>query len=153
MHQNAIYICISWYSKICYFPIKNCWCQQNPRGANPEAPLRGAYTPPHTPIIISTKVRWLRVTTKQIRPSYRFSNSFDVRLKLEIHEFSCIFWRFFDSAHLPPVCEAPIWCEIKGIMQIHNRGKFHGYSICGCQVIKFQMFSNQPKMPCFGAFG
>ena len=25
-----IYICISWYSKICWFPEKKCWCQQNP---------------------------------------------------------------------------------------------------------------------------
>ena len=26
-------------------------------------------------------------------------------------------------------------------MNIHNHGKFHLYSICGCQVINFQMFS------------
>ena len=24
---------------------------------------------------------------------------------------------------------------------MHNHGKFHLYSICGCQVIKFEMFS------------
>ena len=24
---------------------------------------------------------------------------------------------------------------------MHNRGKFHLYSICGCEVIKFEMFS------------
>ena len=23
----TIYICISWYSKICWFPMKKCWCQ------------------------------------------------------------------------------------------------------------------------------
>ena len=32
MHQNAIYICISWYSKICWFLVNKCWCQQNSRG-------------------------------------------------------------------------------------------------------------------------
>ena len=31
LYQNAIYTCISWYSKICWFPMKNCWCQQNAR--------------------------------------------------------------------------------------------------------------------------
>ena len=29
MYQNAICICISWYYKICWFPVKKCWCQQN----------------------------------------------------------------------------------------------------------------------------
>ena len=29
MYQNAIYTCISWYSKICWFPVKICWCQRN----------------------------------------------------------------------------------------------------------------------------
>ena len=24
IHQNAIYICISWHSKICRFPLKKC---------------------------------------------------------------------------------------------------------------------------------
>ena len=32
MYQNAIYICISWYSKIWWFSVKKWWCQQNPRG-------------------------------------------------------------------------------------------------------------------------
>ena len=31
MYQNAIYICISWNSNICWFPVKKCWCQQNSR--------------------------------------------------------------------------------------------------------------------------
>ena len=31
--------------------------------------------------------------------------------------------------------------QMKGLMKIHDRGKFHIYSICGSQVIKFQMFS------------
>ena len=31
MYQNPIYICISWCSKICWFLVKKCWCQQNSR--------------------------------------------------------------------------------------------------------------------------
>ena len=27
MYQNAIYICIFWYSKVCWFPVKKYWCQ------------------------------------------------------------------------------------------------------------------------------
>ena len=34
MYQNTIYICISWYSKICWFPVKKCWCQQNSRSVS-----------------------------------------------------------------------------------------------------------------------
>ena len=33
------------------------------------------------------------------------------------------------------------FCQVKGLMKIHNRGKFHLYSICGCQFINFPMFS------------
>ena len=25
MYRNAIYICISWYKRICWFPVKKCW--------------------------------------------------------------------------------------------------------------------------------
>ena len=32
MHQNAVHIWISWYSKIYWFSTKKCWCQQNARG-------------------------------------------------------------------------------------------------------------------------
>ena len=34
MYQNATYICFSWYSKICWFPLKKCWCQQNSRSVS-----------------------------------------------------------------------------------------------------------------------
>ena len=27
MYQNVIYIFIFWYSKICWFPVKKCWCR------------------------------------------------------------------------------------------------------------------------------
>ena len=33
-YQNAIYVCIFWYNKICWFLIKKCWCQQNSRGVS-----------------------------------------------------------------------------------------------------------------------
>ena len=32
MYYNAIYICISWYNRSCWFPVKKCWCQQNSKG-------------------------------------------------------------------------------------------------------------------------
>ena len=34
MYQDTIYICISWYSKICWFPMEKCWCYQNSRGVS-----------------------------------------------------------------------------------------------------------------------
>ena len=34
MYQNRIYICISWYSNICWFLVKKYWCQQNSRGVS-----------------------------------------------------------------------------------------------------------------------
>ena len=37
-------------------------------------------------------------------------------------------------------------------MKIHNCGKFHLYSICGCQVINFQMFSWQYSIHELGHF-
>ena len=32
MYQHVICACISWYCKICWFPMKKCWCQQNSSG-------------------------------------------------------------------------------------------------------------------------
>ena len=32
MYQNSIYICVSWYNKICQFSLKIWWCQQKPGG-------------------------------------------------------------------------------------------------------------------------
>ena len=34
IYQNAIYICISWYNKICWFSVKKWWFQQNSGGAS-----------------------------------------------------------------------------------------------------------------------
>ena len=46
-------------------------------------------------------------------------------------------------------------CQIKGLMEIHNRGKFHLCRICGSQVIKFQIVSwrcSIHEMAHFGGF-
>ena len=37
MYQNAIYICISWYHKICWFLVKKYLCQQNSGGVARES--------------------------------------------------------------------------------------------------------------------
>ena len=55
--------------------------------------------------------------------------------------FFAFFQRFFDHALLHPMGDALIFCQIKGLMAIHNRGKFHQPSICSSQVSNFQMFS------------
>ena len=34
MYQYGIYVCISWYYKICWSPVKKRWCQQNSRGVS-----------------------------------------------------------------------------------------------------------------------
>ena len=39
MYQNAIYICISLYSKICWFLVKKWWCQQNSWGVSRDSYL------------------------------------------------------------------------------------------------------------------
>ena len=46
-----------------------------------------------------------------------------------------------------------IFFQMKGLMKIHNRGKFHLYSICGCQFINFQMFLWQWNIRELGHFG
>ena len=50
-------------------------------------------------------------------------------------------------------CHAQIFCQMKGLMKIHNRAKFHCHSICGSQVICSQSFSYQKKGGFMAAFG
>ena len=76
-----------------------------------------------------------------------------MRLKSEVREFGGVFRAFFDHAHLPPVSDASIFGQMKGLMEIHNRGKFRAYTMCGSQVINVQMFSDQQKVPFWGGFG
>ena len=55
--------------------------------------------------------------------------------------FLGFFQRFLDHALLRPMGHAQIFCQMKFLMKIHNRVKFHRYRICGCEVINFPMFS------------
>ena len=41
---------------------------------------------------------------------------------------------------------APIFGRIKGLIEIHKRGKFHHCSICLSEVIYLQRFSEQQKV-------
>ena len=52
----------------------------------------------------------------------------------ETTHFVACFQRFFDHALLHPLSDTPIFEQVKDLIEIHNPGKFHQYSICGCQV-------------------
>ena len=41
---------------------------------------------------------------------------------------------------LRPMSYALIFCLVTDLVKVHNRGKFHQYSICSCQVESFQNF-------------
>ena len=49
--------------------------------------------------------------------------------------------------------DAPIFCEMKGLIEIHKCGKFHQYSIFHCEVIYLQRFSEQQKVEFLAASG
>ena len=51
--------------------------------------------------------------------------------------------RFFVYTPLHPMSYTPIFCQIKGLMKIHNVGMFHQYSICSCQVKNLKSFAYQ----------
>ena len=70
-----------------------------------------------------------------------------------------IFWVIFGGFSLTP--SNALWVppqilrQMKDLMKIHNRAKFHLYSICGSQVIKFQIVSwrcSIHEMAHFGGF-
>ena len=56
-----------------------------------------------------------------------------------------IFWFIFGSFWITPYYALEVTpqflYQMKELIQIHNRGKFHLYSISGCEVKKFEMFS------------
>ena len=58
-----------------------------------------------------------------------------------------IFWLILGSLSIKPsyilTVTPQFLCQMKGLMKMYNRGKFHLYSICGCKVIKFEKFSWQ----------
>ena len=51
------------------------------------------------------------------------------------------FQTFLDHVLFRRLGDAPIFAQMKVLMEIHNPVKFHWYNICGCQVIYFQSFS------------
>ena len=54
--------------------------------------------------------------------------------------FKHIFRGFSVSTLLRPMSYAPIFGQIKVLIEIHNPGKFHHYTISGSPVRDFQMF-------------
>ena len=69
--------------------------------------------------------------------------------------FLAHFDRFFGYAHLRPTNYDPNFWQKKDFNKVHNGGKFHSYSVCGYQLINFQMFSYQSafmKWPRFRFF-
>ena len=69
--------------------------------------------------------------------------------------FLAHFRRFFIYTLLRSMIHPQSFFQIVGHMKIHNRGKFHEYSISGCQVIDFQFFctdSASMKWPFLGGF-
>ena len=67
--------------------------------------------------------------------------------------FGVFLRRFYGHALRPPQCHVYIFCQMKGLMKIHNRAKFQLRSICGSQVINFQMFSGPRNSHELGHFG
>ena len=61
--------------------------------------------------------------------------------------------RFSDYAFLRLMSYTLIFWQMKGLITIHNRGKFYEYSIFGCQVINFQSFSYQFSIHEMALFG
>ena len=73
-----------------------------------------------------------------------------------------IFWLillvfFFTLSYTLSMNYAPKFCEMKDLIKICICGKFHQYSICGCEIKKFQSFlcidSASMKRPLFELFG
>ena len=68
-------------------------------------------------------------------------------------DFLAHFERFFNYTLLRPPSYVPIFCQIKDLMVIHARNKFHQYSIPGSQVMNFQMFLWQCSIHEIASFG
>ena len=77
------------------------------------------------------------------------------RKLIQKSDFVAHFQRIFVYVLLRPAIYVPIFCQMKGLLKIHNLGKFHYYSYCGCEVINFQNFSywfSIHEMALFGFF-
>ena len=55
-------------------------------------------------------------------------------------DFLVHFERVFVYALWHPMSYAPRFCQMKEFIEIHIRGKFHQFSICGCEVKNFHIF-------------
>ena len=70
-------------------------------------------------------------------------------------DFLTFFQRFFDHTLKRLMGYTQMFCQMKGLMKIYNRGMFHQDNICGSKVINFQMFlwwCSSHKMGPFGGF-
>ena len=65
-------------------------------------------------------------------------------------DFLLHFDRFFVYALLRPMIYVLVFCQMKGLINIHNHGKCNHYTICRCQVTNFQM--QQQKVRFFSFF-
>ena len=67
------------------------------------------------------------------------------------------FWLILGSFVITSSCASAFTphflCQMKVLMEIYNRGKFHFYSVSGCPVIKFEMFSWGQSIHEMGHFG
>ena len=61
--------------------------------------------------------------------------------------------KFLDHTLFCAMDDVRIFGQMKGLMEIHNPGKFHQYCICGWQVKYFQSLSYQQKVGFRVAFG
>ena len=89
------------------------------------------------------------------------SNSFEIWTSNEVQgmlrvflsqktDFLARFWRFFDYTFLRPMSYALTFWQMKGLLMMHNRGKFYEYSNFGCQVINFQSWFSIHEMALLG---
>ena len=62
------------------------------------------------------------------------------------------FWEVFCLRSLMPYEQLPKLLSICLLMEVHNNGKFHEYSICGCEVINLHVFWQQQKVGFFADF-
>ena len=93
-------------------------------------------------------------TSDAVQGNYGFWYSAEnSKILSQKNNFLAFFQSFFDHALLRSMVDAQIFCQIKGLMEIHNRGKFYLYGICGCWVINFQMFSWRCSIHELGHFG
>ena len=67
--------------------------------------------------------------------------------------FLAHFESFFVYALLHPMSCAPRFCQMKDLSKIYICGKFHQYSICGCEVKKFKVFRIDSALMKWSRFG